>query len=86
MVWYKVLCRGAVLCLVTQSCLTLCDPVDYGLPGFSVHRDSPGKNTGVVAMPSSTGPSQPREQTQVSRITGGFFTVLSHRAEGISGA
>ena len=24
-----------VLCLVTQSCLTLCDPMDYSLPGSS---------------------------------------------------
>ena len=23
--------------LVTQSCLTLCDPVDYSLPGSSIH-------------------------------------------------
>ena len=29
-----------------QSCLTLCDPMDYSPPGFSVHGDSPGKNTG----------------------------------------
>ena len=30
------------------SCLTLCNPVDCGLPGFSVReRGSPGKNTGV---------------------------------------
>ena len=35
----------AVLCLVTQSCLTLCDPMDCSLPGSSVHRDSPGNNT-----------------------------------------
>ena len=35
------------MCLVTQSCPTLCDPIDYSLPGSSVHRDSPGKNTGV---------------------------------------
>ena len=35
-----------VLCLVAQSCLTLCDPIDYSPPGFSVHGDSPGKNTG----------------------------------------
>ena len=34
-------------CLVTQSCLTLCDPIDCSLPGSSVHGDSPGKNTGV---------------------------------------
>ena len=33
--------------LVTQWCLTLCDPMDWGPPGFSVHEDSPGKNTGV---------------------------------------
>ena len=33
--------------LVTQSCLTLCDPMDCSRPGSSVHRDSSGKNTGV---------------------------------------
>ena len=36
-----------VVCLVTQSCLTLCHPMDCSPPGFSVHGDSPGKNTGV---------------------------------------
>ena len=35
------------LCLGAQSSPTLCDPMDCSLPGFSVHRDSPGKNTGV---------------------------------------
>ena len=35
------------MCLVTQSCPTLCDPIDYSPPGSSVHGDSPGKNTGV---------------------------------------
>ena len=30
-----------------QSCWTLCDPMDCSPPGSSVHRDSPGKNTGV---------------------------------------
>ena len=37
----------AVLCLVAQSCPSLCDPVDCSLPGSSVHGGSPGKNTGV---------------------------------------
>ena len=37
----------AVLCLVAQSCLTLCDPMDCSQPGSSAHGDSPGKNTGV---------------------------------------
>ena len=30
-----------------QSCLTLCDPMVSGSPGFSVHGDSLGKNTRV---------------------------------------
>ena len=56
------------MCLVTQSCPTLCDPMDCSPPGSSVHGDPPGKNTGVGchAMPSSSGSSQPRDGTQVS--------------------
>ena len=38
-------CVCTVLCLFTQSCPTLCEPVDCSLPGSSVHSDSPGKNT-----------------------------------------
>ena len=30
-----------------QSCLPLCDPIDYSTPGFLYPWDSPGKNTGV---------------------------------------
>ena len=30
-----------------QSCPTLCDPMDHSLPASSVHRDSPGMNTGM---------------------------------------
>ena len=33
--------------LVTQSCLTLCDPMGCSPPGSSVQGDPPGKNTGV---------------------------------------
>ena len=32
---------------VTQPCLTLHDPMDYSLPGSSVHGIFPGKSTGV---------------------------------------
>ena len=38
---------SAVLCLVTQSCLTLCKLMDSSPPGSSLPWDSPGKNTGV---------------------------------------
>ena len=35
----------AVLCLVTQSCPTLYNPMDSSPPGPSVHGDFSGKNT-----------------------------------------
>ena len=35
------------MCIVTQSGLTLCDPMDCSPSGSSVHGDSPGKNIGV---------------------------------------
>ena len=39
---------GVCVCvLVTQSCLTLCNSMDCSPPGYSVHGDSPSKNTGV---------------------------------------
>ena len=37
-----------VLCLVIQSCPTLCDLMDSSPPDSSVHGDSLGKNTGVA--------------------------------------
>ena len=40
---FFVLC----MCLVTQSCPTLCDPMDCSSPGSSIHGDSPGKNPRV---------------------------------------
>ena len=40
---------------VTQSCLTLWDPMDWGLTGSSVHRDSPRKNTRVGKLFPSPG-------------------------------
>ena len=50
MVFAKYKCkRPWYLCvhLVTQSCLTFCNPMDWSLLGSSVHLDSPGKNTEV---------------------------------------
>ena len=35
------------LCLVTQLCPTLCDRIDYSLPGSSIHGNSPDKMTAV---------------------------------------
>ena len=45
---YCLLIMETIVCLDAQSYPTCCDPMDYSLPGSSVHEDSPGKNTGVV--------------------------------------
>ena len=49
-----------VLCIVTHSCLTLCDTMDCSTSSPSVHGDSPGKNTGVdcYALPQRNFPTQ----------------------------
>ena len=49
-----------------QSCLTLCDPMDCSPPGSSVHGILQTRILEWVAMPSSRGPSQPRDGTHVS--------------------
>ena len=54
---------------VSQSCPTLCDPMDY-----TVHGILQGRILEWVAFPSARGSSQPRERTQVSCIAGRFFT------------
>ena len=60
---------------LTQSCPTLCDPMDYSLSGSSVHGNLQARILEWVAFPFSRGSSQSRNQTQVSCIEGGFFTV-----------
>ena len=52
------------MCLVTQSCLTLCIPMDCSPPGSSVHRILQARTLAWVAMLSSRGSSQPRDKTQ----------------------
>ena len=54
---------------VAQSCLTLCDLMDY-----TVHGILQARILERVAIPFSRGSSQPRDQTEVSCIAGGFFT------------
>ena len=48
--------------------------MDCSLPGSSVHEILQARVLEWVAMASSWGSSQPRDQTQVSHIAGGFFT------------
>ena len=69
----------AVLCWVAQSCLTLCDPMDHSPPGSSVHGILQASILEWVAMPSSSGFSQPSDWTEVSCFAGGFFTIWATR-------
>jgi len=43
--------------VVTQSCLTLCDPMDHNLPGFSVQGILQARILEWVGSPLSRGPS-----------------------------
>ena len=54
---------------VAQSCLTLCNPMNYTFHGILQARILEW-----VAIPFSREASQPRNRAQVSRIAGGFFT------------
>ena len=60
---------------VPQSCPTLCDLLDYSLPGSSLHEILQARILGWVAISFSRGSSWPREWTQLSYIAGRFFTI-----------
>ena len=61
--------------LVTQLCLTLCDPMDGSLPGTSVHGISQARILEWIAIPFSRGSSRPKDLTWVSCLADGFFTT-----------
>ena len=49
--------NNTVKVLVTQSRLTLCDPIDYSPPGSSVHGNLQARILEWVAIPFSRGSS-----------------------------
>ena len=55
-------------------------PVDSGPPGFSVHGILQARILEWVAIPSSRGSSQPRDQTHVSCISYIGMQILYHCA------
>ena len=59
---------------VTQSCLNLCDPMDY-----TVYSILQARILEWVAYPFSGGSSQLRDRAQISRIAGEFFTSWATR-------
>ena len=72
------MCVCISVCLVAQSCPTLCDPMDCSPPGSSVHGIFQARVLKWVAISSSRGSSQPRDQTCISCIShfaDKFFTA-----------
>ena len=61
--------KNEVKVKVTQSCPTLCSPMDY-----TVHGILQPRILEWVAFPFSRGSCQPRDQTQASHTAGRFFT------------
>ena len=64
--------------IVTQLCPTLCNPMDYSLPGFHVHEIFQAGILQWVAISFSRGSTWPRDQTHISCgswIEGKFFTT-----------
>ena len=59
---------------VAQSCLSLCDSMDY-----TVHGILQARILEWVVIPFSRESSQPRDQTHVSCTEGGFFTSWTTR-------
>ena len=54
--WWRHNIHNITLCVyvwVTQSCLTLCDPMDCSSPGFSVHGILQARTLEWVAIPYS---------------------------------
>ena len=80
---YEVLLLSHAWLFVTPwivlSCPTLRDPVDYSLPGFSVHRILQARVLESVAIPFFRVSSWPRDWTQISCIAGRFFIVWATR-------
>ena len=68
-----------MLCLVAQSCPTLCDPMECSLPGSTVHGNSPGKNTGVGCHALLQGTSSQGNELTSPAIAGRFFIILATR-------
>ena len=65
---------------VTQSCPTLCDPMDCSLPGSSLHGILQARVLEWGAISFSRGSSRPRDRTRVSRTPGRRFNLWATRA------
>ena len=67
--WWQIASSSLSHCAESlQLCLTLCNPMDCSPPGSSVHGILQARILGWVAISSSKGSSQPRDQALVVTI------------------
>ena len=85
MLFCVIIQRLCMCVLVAQSCPTLCDPMECSSPGSPVHGIAQARILEWVSIPFSRGSSQPSDWTQVSCITGRFFTGWAIREAQIVG-
>ena len=64
----RMFANPTVTCVCVQSCLTLCDPMDYSRPVSSVHGIFQVRILEWVAISSSKGSSWSRDWTHISWI------------------
>ena len=72
-------CVCVCVVLVAQSCLTLCNSMDWSQVGSSIHGIFQARILEWIAIPCSRGSSRHRDRTQVSCIVGRFFTMWPPR-------
>ena len=61
--------------LVVQSCMTLCDPMDFSPPGSSVHGISRQEYWSGLPFPSPGDLPDPGIEPVSPALAGGFFTT-----------
>ena len=74
---YMCVCGGGGVQLL-QSCPTLCDPMDCSPPGSSIHGIFQARILEWMAISSSRGSSQPRNQTHISCVSCIGRQILYH--------
>ena len=65
-------------CLVTKLCQTLCNRMDYNLPGSFVHGISQARTLEWVAISFSRGSFPPRDWPRISCISSTGRRILNH--------
>ena len=69
----------ACFVFIAQSCLPLCNPMNYSLPGSSAYGILQARILEWVTISFPRGFSQSKDQTRVSCVVGRFFTIWATR-------